>query len=164
MWKQIPNFENYLCSTDGQFMRNNKLLKVAQHKSGYANIRLYKDGQPTTFRAHRVIFMTFVREIPLGYEINHKNGIKNDNRLCNLEMCTHSQNLHHAINKGLQKIKYGAENKNSIPIYAVHIQSGEVLHFSSQADAKRQGFNQGNIQSVLRGKRTKHKDFKWFYA
>lgn len=164
MWKAIKNFENYFCNENGEFKNQDKPLKLAQHKSGYANIRLFKNGQSFTYRAHRIVYETFVETIPMGYEINHKNGIKNDNKLCNLEMCTHSENVRHAVATGLLKPKYGIDHKLSKPIFGVHIKTGNVVHFASQADAKRAGFNQGNIQSVLAGNRNKHKDHKWFYA
>ena len=45
--------------------------------------------------AHRFVWIVFKGEIPDGYEINHINGIKNDNRLCNLELVTKSENELH---------------------------------------------------------------------
>lgn len=164
MWKSIPNFENYLCNIDGEFSRNGKLLKQPKNEKGYLHIRLYKKGKQFTFRSHRIVYSTFIGQIGDGLEINHKNGIKHDNRLCNLESCTHSENIIHAINNGLQKPRLGIENKNSVAIYAISIKTGEKIYFASQADAARDGFNQGNIQFVLKGKRSQHKGYKWFYA
>lgn len=164
MLKPIPGFENYLCSINGEFYRKGKLLKPACHEKGYLHIRLYKDGKQFTFRAHRIVYSTFVGKIDAGLEINHKNGIKDDNRLCNLEACTHSENLLHAVKSGLQPIRLGAMNKNSVAIYGVCIATGKRIDFPSQADARRHGFNQGNIQAVLSGKRKQHGNHKWFYA
>ena len=161
-WKKIPDFPNYECSTSGEFRRNGKLLKTAPHQKGYRNIRLYKCGKPFIFRAHRVIFSTF-SGLTSNQEINHKNGIKDDNALNNLEVCTRSENLIHAYKTGLAKIKLGKENKLSKPLVAKHIKTGDVLYFDSQADAKRAGFSQGCIQLVLTGKRNHHKGYDWSY-
>jgi len=60
--------------------------------------------------------------------------------------------------------KQGKDNKLSIPIIATHLVTGEIRHFSGQAEAKRMGVNQGNIQSVLKGKRNAHKNYFWEYA
>ena len=148
-WKQVPNFSNYECSNTGLFRRNGRLLKTTTHPKGYKNIRLYKNGKQHTFRVHRVVYETFVGSIPVDKEINHLDGIKDNNKITNLECCSHSENLKHAINTNLLKIKKGKDCVLSKPLVGKHIQTGQVIQFDSQADAKRFGFNQGNIQAVL---------------
>lgn len=51
--------------------------------------------------AHRLIWEAANGPIPAGLQINHKNGIKTDNRLCNLEVVTPSENILHAHRTGL---------------------------------------------------------------
>lgn len=162
-WKAVPDFPGYECSSKGEFRRGNRMLKTSAHEKGYRNIRVYKGGKQFTFRAHRLIFLTFVGLSP-NQEINHKNGIKSDNSLDNLEVCTHSENILHAYKTGLQAPQYGEKHKLSTPIVATNMLTGEVLNFASQACAKRAGFNQGNIQAVLSGKRLHHKNYFWSYA
>lgn len=50
------------------------------------------------FNAHRLVYEAFVGLIPEGMQINHKNGIKDDNRPENLEVVTASENKMHSIN------------------------------------------------------------------
>lgn len=164
MQKQIQGFENYLCSQLGEFSRNKKLLKLVKSEKGYLYVRLYKDAKQFTFRAHRLVYSTHVGKIPDGFEINHKNGVKSDNRVENLEVCTHFDNMQHAKKNGFIICRRGIDNKLSVAIHGVCLKSGEKLFFSSQADAKRYGFNQGCIQAVLTGKRTHHKGYAWFYT
>lgn len=52
---------------------------------------------------HRVIAEKAYGPIPKGYVVNHKNGIKNDNRPDNLEVVTRSQDRLHAWRTGLRK-------------------------------------------------------------
>lgn len=52
--------------------------------------------------AHRLIWQAAVGPIPDGMEINHRNGVKTDNRLSNLELVTHQENIQHAYTTGLK--------------------------------------------------------------
>jgi hypothetical protein len=52
---------------------------------------------------HRVIWEAVNGPIPEGMQVNHKNGIKNDNRIANLELVTPSENCIHAYRTGLSR-------------------------------------------------------------
>lgn len=74
-----------------------RLLKPAIGTSGYRYVQLTKNGKPLPKQIHRLVLEAF-EEKPLGnMEANHKNGIKTDNHLTNLERVTRSQNLIHRI-------------------------------------------------------------------
>lgn len=51
--------------------------------------------------AHRVIWESQHGTIPVGLQINHRNGNKQDNRIDNLELVTPSGNIQHAVDTGL---------------------------------------------------------------
>jgi hypothetical protein len=71
----------------------------AEHRTpqGYLQIRMMIGGTRYHTGAHRVVYMALIGEIPHGWTINHKNGIKDDNRPDNLESVTYSQNSTHAV-------------------------------------------------------------------
>lgn len=73
-------------------------------KDGYVRVytRFCKDSKPLNSSKHRLIWIYFNGKIPDGMQINHKNGIKTDNRLCNLEVVTPYENIKHSIEKGLR--------------------------------------------------------------
>lgn len=48
-----------------------------------------------THRVHKLVMLAFVGPYPDGMEVNHINGVRTDNRLCNLEYVTRSQNRLH---------------------------------------------------------------------
>lgn len=75
-------------------------------KDGYLKISGGEDGRSITALAHRLIWMHLHGEIPKGLEINHKNGIKDDNRIENLELVTPKENMKHA-SEVLGKLKGG---------------------------------------------------------
>jgi hypothetical protein len=61
-------------------------------------------GQSRFFRtAHRMVWEAVNGPIPDGMQINHKNGNKQDNRICNLEVVTPSENTRHAFRTGLAR-------------------------------------------------------------
>ena len=159
-WKPINGFPGYECSSSGEFRRGNRILRQANHPKGYKNVRIYLNGKQFTFRSHRLVMQVFVGGLN-GFEVNHKNGKKDDNRLENLELCSHTVNIRHAVLTGLLRHKRGKDNKLSSPIRGKHIQTGEEIFFHSQADAARAGFSQGCIQLVLTGKRPQHKGYFW---
>lgn len=77
--------------------RQDKLVQVKPHKhsGGY----LYLHTKVGSSRAHRVIWETFKGEIPDGYEIDHINNIRDDNRLENLRCVTHKENMNNPLTR-----------------------------------------------------------------
>ena len=69
---------------------------------GYMGVRF--DGK--TFLAHRVIWEMFNGKIPEGLQIDHINGIKDDNRIENLQLLSHKQNTQRSMHsRGYDKTK-----------------------------------------------------------
>ena len=97
----IPGFENYLINRNGDIYscKYKKYLKLQIDKKGYYKLGLYKNGKRKDFTAHRLVCLTFIGKSNL--QVNHKNGKKLDNRLCNLEYVTGAENMKHAFKLGL---------------------------------------------------------------
>lgn len=96
--KQVPNFPKYYATPDGRLFttyRKTKEIATTQlDKDGYLKTTLFINGiEPHHFRKHRVIAMTFLGESKMM--INHKNGIKTDNRVENLEYVDNRENQSH---------------------------------------------------------------------
>ena len=117
IFKDIPGYEGrYQVSNKGRVKsfgndkhRKEKILKPIKTKLGYLIIGFYKNDKYRRFRIHRLVLSTFIGKSSL--DCNHKNGIKTDNRLENLEYCTRSENIIHAFKIGL-KTQIGEKNSN----------------------------------------------------
>lgn len=71
-------------------------------RKGYYSVVLSKSGSQTTYSVHRLLALSCIKNPENKPEINHKNGIKTDNSIENLEWCTGSENQIHAIQMGLK--------------------------------------------------------------
>lgn len=92
--------------------RKGKKLKPATDKDGYLRITLTNYGKRKSYFVHRLVARTFLDNYDDKLQVNHKNGIKNDNRIENLEMCTLQENIKHSIKTGLKPKLL--RNKNGI--------------------------------------------------
>ena len=98
-WKPVVGYEGlYEVSSDGD-VRNAKtgrVLKPGRGKDGYLQLCLCHLGRSRTFSIHRIVAIAFIKN-PNGKEqVNHKDGVKTNNNVKNLEWSTPSENLTHA--------------------------------------------------------------------
>lgn len=73
---------------------------------GYPSIETSVKGKKRRYSVHRLIAMAFLGPCPPGMEVNHKDGVKTNNHIGNLEYVTSSENHLHAYRTGLAKHKY----------------------------------------------------------
>ena len=73
-----------------------KLLSPSLCGAGYLKVYLGKVGGNRYAMVHRLVCDAFLKPLRGGQVTNHKNGIKTDNRLSNLEIITQKENIKHA--------------------------------------------------------------------
>lgn len=104
MFIQIPGFPMYLVDEHGTVvsMQGGKwrIMKSGDNSKGYLIVTLYEGGKCRSNYLHRIVARAWLGPAN-GLDVNHKNGIKTDNNLSNLEYCTRSENLQHAHDTGL---------------------------------------------------------------
>lgn len=112
-WKEITwTNGRYYVSDEGRVMsrggRKKKphsedgIMRPIVKPNGYAKVNLFVNRKYYTCHVHNLVMSAFVGDSE-GRDVNHKNGNKLDNRLCNLEYCTRKENMAHCSHNGLRK-------------------------------------------------------------
>jgi len=112
-WHPLPGYGGlYEVSDIGRVWscRKRKTLSLVVNKRGYVQCNLYRDGRVKNHMVHRLVALAFFGKIPSGLQVNHKNGVKTDNRVENLELVTPEQNRQQARDKGLVQSRKGEAN------------------------------------------------------
>jgi HNH endonuclease/NUMOD4 motif len=87
----------------GRTMSLGRVLTQAK-TAGYMRVGLCVEGRQRSYLVHRLVAAAFIGPCPLGQETNHLDGIKDNNKLENLEYVTKSENIRHARSLGLLSI------------------------------------------------------------
>ncbi len=162
--RPVPGYEGlYSVTKDGRVWSHPKRFARTRHAGrwlrpglndmGYFIVVLAKDGKHRTHRVHRLVAQAWIPNPSDRPHINHRNGIKTDNRDVNLEWCTRSENNLHAHTTGLNKTRriLGAEQLQSV---RAAIASG----MQGKAVAARFGIKQSMVSAIKTGKYVERKN------
>jgi hypothetical protein len=88
-----------------------KILACGVNKRGYVAVCLRVGKQSFTEMVHRLVAKAFIPTVEGKPAINHRNGVKTDNTVGNLEWCTNQENSTHA--KYVLKRSFGRKTYNN---------------------------------------------------
>lgn len=144
-------FDGYTVYSDGRIKSNKKrkvFLKGYDVGKGYDSVKI--NGK--NFYRHKVIAYCFLGDRPKGYTINHKDGNKLNNNVCNLEYILREENYKHALNNNL---------KRNLGYYITEEDASELIEFyyntktSLKEISKHYGFScKGVISRLIKGSYT----------
>lgn len=100
---QVSNLGNIKSFLKGK----ERIIKNLEHGRGYLSVRLWKNNKGKTFKIHQLVAFTFLNHKPCGMKliVDHKNDIKTDNRVDNLQIITQRENSFKTQGKYTSKYK-----------------------------------------------------------
>lgn len=169
IWKPVAGYEGlYEVSSEGnvrslksgRWRNRRKILTPRKIDNGYHLVALCKDGAGKQMYVHRLVAQAFIPNPNNLETVNHKDEVKTNNNVSNLEWMTQKDN-----------INYGSHNRRvaeakSKPVQMLDKATGEMLAtFPSMTEARRvTGIAQSSIYKCCRGKLKSAGGFRWQYA
>lgn len=170
LWKDIPGYEGYyvasnlgrikalqreICqnknSTIYKRIMREQIIKPRKINSGYLIARLSKNGKCKAYTVHSLVYAAFNGKYPTKFQINHKDGNKENNSLYNLELVTRSENIKHSY-------KFLNHKKKSQKVLCVNTK--EVFNSIIEA-ANAMNINRGCISHVINKRNKTVGGFEW---
>jgi hypothetical protein len=170
-WNYIPGYnKKYEVSTDGRVRVSDyrgtgkkRIRRLQNSNRGYKRVILTNGNIKKYELVHRLVAMAFIPNPENKETVNHKNEIKYDNRLINLEWMTQKENT----NYGTGRYRAVAKTRNGILSKKVkqYTLDGKLVKiWPSAAEAGRNGYRQGCISNCCRGLYKKAHNHIWEYA
>jgi hypothetical protein len=175
IWRDIPGMEGkFRASNKGDILMlpyqtksytyNGGLVLPSFDRNAYLQVRLRIDTNiHITKKVHRLIASAFLDDYSHDAEVNHINGDKQDNRVQNLEMVTHLENMRHAKNTlNIAFQSAGKQNSNYRgAVIGTHKKNGQKIRLEGKEEMKKFGFSPNCIYDCLAGRQASHKCYTW---
>jgi hypothetical protein len=174
IWKDIEGYEAiYQVSNTGQVKslkslhaESGLILKIHNQIKGYSRVNLWKKGVCKSATIHRLVAMSFIENKDNKNQVNHKDGVKSNNCVENLEWCNASQNMIHAYKIGLKKPNVLSKthrekmseinSKNIIDVFT------GVVYKSIRMASKFHPFTETYLSMMLRGERPNKTNLQYY--
>ena len=185
IWKDIPDYEGlyqasnlgrikslkrYVITKHGyQLPVIQKILKQRTSNCGYKRVELNRNGKGKLYSVHRLVAKTFLKDYNEKLQVNHKNGIKSDNNVLNLEMVTPSENQLHSyrVLKNIPSMKnhFGENHVRAVKIDQYDLKNNFIKTWNSIIDASKQlNIQPTCICNNCKGRRKSAGGYIWKYA
>ena len=181
IWKDIENYEGlYQVSNLGRvkslerdiFFPNGIIIRHMEerilvqyiNKYGYSSVRLCKNGKMKTMTIHRLVALAFIPNPENKPQVNHKDEVKANNVVSNLEWCDAQYNINYGTRTARQiqncNFKFG-NNPRAKAVFCVEL--NKTFDCARRAEEEL-GVNINCIGSACKGKAKTAGGFHWKYA
>lgn len=159
-WKDIFGYNGrYQVSNYGNVKntKSEKLIAITKTSDGYSKVALHINGEARTFLLHRLVASSFIGDVH-GMQVNHMDEDKANNAVCNLEICTASQNA--GYGSRMQRIA----EKRSIPVIQLS-RDGIVLNrfYGSREAGRKTGVTHQRIWGCCAGTYKSAGGYLWMF-
>lgn len=145
----VRTIDRIVSNGRGTYPVKGRALKPRNEKNGYLRVGIQIDGKWTKKLVHRLVAQTYIPNPENLPQVNHLDCNPKNNNVENLEWCDNSYNQKY-------KNKFGISNTETEghPVFAIKLDTLEVLRFRSQGEAGRAiGVDQQSINKVIKGSR-----------
>lgn len=158
MWKIIDREPEYEVSRTGEIrnIRTGHIKSLRRDRYGYPRVTLYPSGK--TYTVHRLVAKAFLDNPENLKQVNHKNGIKTDNSVNNLEWCTLQYNCKHRSSVLYPDSIKGSSNPQAVlnDDSVRRIKYGDLSTLSNVSVGNMLGVTPEQIRRIKKGDRWAH--------
>ena len=161
---RVKSLERFRKGKNGSLVGiKEKILNPQINHNGYYRVGLCKNSKIRFYMVHRLVWIAFNGQIPEGYEVNHINEVKSNNRLSNLNLMTRKENINWGT--GIERMtKKLINGKCSKVVLQFDLNDNFIKEYASAHQVERElGFANGNIKKCCKGKYKQAYGYKWKY-
>lgn len=106
-FRTIKEYDDYAIGFNGELysFKSGRLLKTYMISKGYIGCKLYKNNIGKSYKIHRLVAKYFIANIDNKPQVNHKNSVRDDNNVENLEWVDNKENSHHGKSSKLTTLE-----------------------------------------------------------